>query len=95
MYAVFTEVNANESHIETAREFLPQRAAPMARQGGAKGGYWLAPLGGRGVSMVVFETEEEARAAAARFTVGEPPMPDAPEGVTVKTVEVREVLAAI
>jgi hypothetical protein len=29
------------------------------------------------------------------FRVGEPPMPDAPEGVTVRTVEVREVLAAV
>jgi hypothetical protein len=95
MYAVFTEVNANESHVDAAREFLPQRAAPMARERGANGGYWLAPQGGRGVAMVVFETENEARAAAAMFRVGEPPMPDAPEGVTVTTVEVREVLAAI
>ncbi len=30
MYAVFTEVNADESQIEAGREFLPQRAAPMA-----------------------------------------------------------------
>jgi hypothetical protein len=95
MYAVFTEVNANESHVDAAREFLPQRAAPMARERGAKGGYWLAPQGGRGVAIVVFETEDEARTAAAMFRVGEPPMPDAPEGVTVTTVEVREVLAAI
>jgi hypothetical protein len=95
MYAVFTEVNANESHVDAAREFLPQRAAPMARERGAKGGHWLAPQGGRGVAIVVFETEDEARAAAEMFRVGEPPMPDAPEGVTVKTVEVREVLAAI
>jgi hypothetical protein len=95
MYAVFTEVNANESHTEAGREFLPQHAAPMARERGAKGGYWLAPQGGRGVAIVVFATEEEARAAAAMFRVGEPPMPDAPEGVTVKTVEVREVLAAV
>ena len=29
------------------------------------------------------------------FRVGEPPMPGSPEGVTVKTVEVREVLAAV
>jgi hypothetical protein len=43
MYAVFTEVNADESQIEAGREFLPQRAAPMARERGAKGGYWLAP----------------------------------------------------
>ncbi len=95
MYAVFTEVNANESHVDAAREVLPQRAAPMARERGAKGGYWLAPQAGRGVSIVVFETEDEARTAAAMFHVGEPPMPDAPEGVTVTTVEVREVLAAI
>ena len=95
MYAVFTEVNANESHTEAAREFLPQGAAPMAREHGAKGGYWLAPQGGRGVAIVVFATEEEAPAAAAMFRAGEPPMPDAPEGVTVKTVEVHEVLAAV
>jgi hypothetical protein len=44
---------------------------------------------------VVFETEEEARNMAARLRVGEPPMPDSPEGITVKTVEVREVLAAV
>jgi hypothetical protein len=95
MYAVFTEVNADESHIEPARELLTQRAAPMARERGAKGGFWLAPEGGRGVSVVVFETEADARAAAAMFRVGEPPLPDAPEGVTVRTVEVREVLAAV
>ena len=95
MYAVFTEVNADESHIEAAREFLPQRAAPMAREHGAKAGHWLAPQGGRGVAVVVFETEDEAREAAAMFQVGEPPMPGAPEGVVVTTVEVREVLAAV
>lgn len=95
MYAVFTEVNATESNTEAAREFLPQYAAPAAREHGAKGGYWLAPQGGRGVAIVVFETEEEARKVAAMFRVGEPPMPGSPEGVTVKTVEVREVLAAV
>ena len=95
MYAVFTEVNATESNTEAAREFLPQSAAPAAREHGAKGGYWLAPQGGRGVAIVVFETEEGARKAAAMFRVGEPPMPGSPEGVTVKTVEVREVLAAV
>jgi hypothetical protein len=67
----------------------------MARERGANGGYWLAPQNGRGVAMVVFETEKEARTAAAMLRVGEPPMPDAPGGVTVKTVDVREVLAAV
>ena len=95
MYAVFTEVNANESHTEPARQFLPQTAVPGAREQGAKAGYWLAPQGGRGVSVLVFDTEEAARKAAEQFKVGQPPMPNAPAGVTVKTVEVREVLASL
>jgi hypothetical protein len=94
MYAVFVEVNANEERTETARSFLPQRAAQLASEG-ARGGYFLAPQGGRGVSIVVWETEDKAREMAGTVRVGEPPTPDAPEGVTVKTVEVREVLAAI
>jgi hypothetical protein len=95
MYAVFSEVNAMEGDIEAARKILPEEAAPSARERGAKGGYWLAPQNGRGVAIVVFETEEEAQNAAAMLRVGEPPMPNAPEGVTVKSVEVREVLAAV
>ena len=95
MYRVFVEVTANESNVDRAREFLPQRAAQMAREFGAKGGYWLAPQSGRGVSIVVFESEEEARTAAGTLRLGEPPTPDAPGGVTIKTVEVREVLAAV
>ncbi len=95
MYALFTEVNADESHLEAAREFLPKAAVPMAREAGAKAGYWLAPQSGRGVNVLVFDTEDEARAVAARFEVGKAPMPDAPAGVTVKTVEVREVIASV
>ena len=95
MYALFVEVDADESHTETAREFLNRVAAPMARENGAKAGHWLAPQGGRGLTVVVFETEDEARAMANMFTVGQAPMPDAPEGVTVRTVEVREVLASV
>jgi hypothetical protein len=92
---MFTEVNADESTIEQAREMLQNFAAPRAREWGAKGGYWLAPVGGRGVSVIVFETEEDARKAAAQFEVGEPPMPNAPAGVTMRTIEVREVLANV
>jgi len=95
MYAIFVEVNATESNVEAAREFLPKVAVPSAREHGAKSGYWLAPHGGRGVTLVVFDTEVEAREAAAMFQVGQPPMPNAPQGVTVKSVEVREVLAAL
>jgi hypothetical protein len=95
MHAVFIEVNATEENIDAAREFLPNTAVPAARERGAIGGYWLAPQHGRGVSVVVYDTEQTARQAAENFRVGEPPLPNSPPGVTVKTVEVREVLAAL
>lgn len=93
MYAIFTEVNADGSHVEAARKFLNEQAAPMVREAGAKAAYWLAPEGGRGVSVVVFETEDEARRAAEPLKVGDQAGPH-PE-VTFKTVEVREVLAGL
>ncbi len=95
MYAVFTEVDASDSVKEAAREMLNRVAVPGAREAGAKAGYWLEPHDGRGLSVVVFETEAEARAVADRFEVGKPPFPEAPEGVVFRTVEVREVIAAV
>ncbi len=93
MYAVFMEVNADESHTATAREQLPKTRAPMAKQAGAKAGYWLAPQGGRGISVLIFDSEDDARKMAAQIKPGQP-VGDIP-GVTFKTVEVREVLASI
>ena len=95
MYALFTEVNAEEAHKEAGREMLNRLAVPGARADGAKGGYWLEPKNGRGVSIVVFETEAEAQAVADRFEVGASPDPSAPEGITFRTVEVREVIASV
>jgi hypothetical protein len=95
MYAVFTEVDADDSDASAGRQLLPELAAPAARSLGAKAGYWLAPKNGRGVAVIVFETEGEAQSAAQMFEVGKPPMPNAPANVIVRTVEVREVLAAV
>ena len=95
MYALFVEVDASEAHTDAAREFLNRVAAPTAREKGATAGHWLAPQGGRGVAVVVFDSEDAARAMSDMFTVGQAPMPDAPEGVKVRTVEVREVLASV
>jgi hypothetical protein len=94
MYAVFIEVNADESHLEAARRELPKTVVPMARQVGAKAGWWLAPQGGRGVAVMVFESEDEARKVASEMKPGEPAGAEVP-GVTFKTVEVREVLASL
>ena len=91
MYAVFVEVNANESHVEMARKMLNEEAVPMIRASGATAGFWLGPQGGRGVSVTVYDTEEAAQAAAATMTVGDTAAPGT--DVTFRTVEVREVLA--
>jgi hypothetical protein len=95
MYAVFAEVDAEESVTEAGRDFLNRVIAPMAREQGAAAGYWLAPAAGRGVAVIVFDTEDKAREAAGMMPVGKPPHPEAPEGVTLRTVEVREVLASV
>lgn len=93
MYAVFTEVNADESHTEAGRKFLNEMAVPMVKDHGAKAAFWLAPRGGRGVSVVVFDSEDEARKAAEPLKVGDQAGPT-PE-VTFRTVEVREVIASL
>jgi hypothetical protein len=95
MYAVYLEVDADEAMTEVARTRLNDHVAPGVRERGAKGGYWLAPQGGRGVSIVVFDSEDDARQLASMLHVGQKPDPDGPEGITVRTVEVREVLASV
>ena len=94
MYAVFVEVNAGAIQNDQARQILEGTAVPMARDAGARAGYWLSAEGGRGVSVVCFDSEEAARRAADQLKVGEAP-PGAPPGVTFRTVEVREVLASL
>jgi hypothetical protein len=91
MYALLIEVNADESHAAEARKVLPETVVPQVRAAGGKAGYWLAPQNGRGLSVTVYDDEAAARVVAAQFTVGEPV--GMIEGVTVRTVEVREVLA--
>lgn len=91
MHAIFVEVNADESKTDLAREALPKTAAARAREAGAKGGYWLSPQGGRGVAVILFDSEADARKMADQMKPGEPA--GTVPGVTFQTVEVREVLA--
>jgi hypothetical protein len=93
MHALFVEVDSNVD-VESARTALNETAVPMARSGGAQAGYWLAPAGGRGVAVVLFDTADQAQAMAANMHPGQQP-PGAPEGVTFRTVEVREVIAQL
>jgi hypothetical protein len=92
MHALFIEVDADDSVLERARRELPNTVVAAARSFGAQAGFWLAPQGGRGISITVFDTEEEARKVADMFTPGQPP-PGGIEEVTVRTAEIREVIA--
>jgi hypothetical protein len=49
MYAVFVEVNAGAVPNDQARQVIEGTAVPMARDAGARAGYWLSAEGGRGV----------------------------------------------
>jgi hypothetical protein len=86
MYAVVSTVRIED--FGTAREALPDlRVSLVTRAPGFVSAYWLAPVDGIGMSIIVFDTQEHAE-EAARYPV--PPIP----GVTALTVEVREVTAS-
>ena len=86
MHAIVVEVTVND--IETARRTLEAEVVPRARQApGFVAGYWLAPEGGRGMSVVVFESEDAARGMAGQ--IQSPPGGE----VTIESIDVREVVA--
>jgi hypothetical protein len=86
MHAVVATVSIKDS--EAAREALASlRLNLVPRAPGFVSAYWLAPIDGIGMSVIVFETKEHADEAVAY------PLPPLP-GVTPLTVEVREVYAS-
>ncbi len=85
MYAVVATVSIKDP--EVAREALAGlRLNLVPRAPGFVSAYWLAPIDGIGMSVIVFETKEHADDAVAY------PLPPLP-GVTPLTVEIREVYA--
>lgn len=87
MHAVVTTANVDAVTDERTKN-LRENIVPMVK--GAPGfiaGYWLAPVDGKGMSVVVFEDEASAKAAAPA------PGQDMGNGVTIASVEFRPVLA--
>ena len=85
MYAVI--VNVTLSDAEAAQKELREEVVPRAQQApGFVTGYWTRK-DNSGLSMVVFESEEQAQGMADRL----PSM--VPEHVNLDGVEVREVAA--
>lgn len=87
MYAVVATVSIKDP--EVARKALAGlRLNFVPRAPGFVSAYWLAPIDGIGMSVIVFETKEHAEEAVAY------PLPPLP-GVTPLTVEIREVYASV
>jgi len=86
MYAVVAIVRIDD--LEAARQGLADlRVDLVPRAPGFVSAYWLAPVDGIGMSVIVFDTKEHAE-EAARYPV--PPVP----GVTPMTLQIREVYAS-
>jgi hypothetical protein len=89
MHAVVVKVSVKDSPVAT--EFLRERIVPEVSQApGFVAGYWVRLEGGdEGNSVIVFESEDAARATAERIreNVGSNP------GVTLNDVTVGEVVA--
>ena len=91
MYAVLGRVEIDSSRTDEAVELLNNYTVPMVKQApGFVSGTWArSDDGTHGQSLILFDTEEAAKAAAERAAAGPPP--GAP--VTFVSAEVFEVLA--
>ena len=90
MYAVAVQVTVKDP--ERAKELLNSQVVPrVSGAPGFKTAHWTWPTDGptNGLSLAIFDTEENARAVADR--VREMASEDA---VSVDSVEVREVIAS-
>ena len=89
MHAVVTRVSVKEA--ETATKQLREEVVPRVSQApGFVAGYWVRLEGAdEGTSVIAFESEEAARAAAAQIREAV----DANQGVSLKDVTVGEVVA--
>lgn len=84
MYAVVATVAITDS--EVAVSALADQVVPMVKQApGFVSGYWIQLDEGHGTSVVVFETEDLARAGAPEVGGGSP-------GVTFTSVMFGEVV---
>lgn len=88
MHAVVVRVTINDP--EAATQGLKEEVVPAVSQApGFVAGYWTRKEdSNQGLSMVLFDSEDAANAAAERIPSS------APEAVTVDDVEVREVVAS-
>ena len=75
MYGIVVELEIDEQQADRAIDFLHQVAVPMIKQGaGFKSGTWMRSRDGlRTRSVIIYEDEQSADAAAERVRQGPPP----------------------
>jgi len=88
LHAALVRLTVDPDNAPAAAEALTSDILPRIRSAsGFVAGYWLEPADGRGFSVVLFETEEQARAAA-------PPLSSwAAPGIDITDIEFRRVAA--
>lgn len=90
MYAVVTTVSIAPGQSDGARKTLNEQVVPRVKQapGFVKAFWTIRDDATQGTSMAVFTTKEAAESALAMVRNSPPP-----PGVTMNSVEVREVVA--
>jgi hypothetical protein len=89
MHAVVTRVSVQDA--DAATKNLREVVVPGISQApGFVAGYWVRLEGDEGTSVIAFESEEAAKAAAGRVREAV----DSNPGVTLKDVTVGEVVAS-
>jgi hypothetical protein len=93
MHALVVHVTIH--NVDRTRDVLNSQVVPQVSGApGFKTGYWTWSTGGgetNGLSMIIFDSEDEARAAGERISGIATGYPD---DVTLDGVEVREVVAS-
>ena len=91
MHAVLIEVDVTSVEREAGLKGLREQIVPAITQlPGFQSGTWLTGNGqGKGLSLTVWNTEENARNMAQRFGIGSSPQADA----MISRCEIREVAA--
>jgi hypothetical protein len=90
MHASLVNLTIDPAHAPAAAAALMNDILPeITSAPGFVAGYWLEPAEGRGFSVILFDTEEQAVQLMAQTSSWSVP------GVTIDDVEVRRVAVAI
>lgn len=90
MHASLVNLTIDPARAPAAAAALMDDILPaVTASPGFAAGYWLEPADGRGFAVILFDTEEQARASMARTSSWTAP------GVTVDDAEVRRVAVAV